>query len=97
MKFKFENGDLVDFDICVVGYLKEKIAHNMAYKTIQANRFDRRRYKFMIMRIVSLFLDGKSYVEIGKKVNRSSVRCRQIVHSFLRRTRWCIEHNNQPT
>lgn len=95
MKFKFENGDIVDFDIVVVKYLKEKIARNMAYKTIQAKSFNRFKYKLMIMRIIGMFIDGKSYVYIGKKVNRSSQRCRQLVYSFLRRTRWCIEHNNQ--
>lgn len=96
MKFKFYGDNEIEFDNCVIAYLKEKIAHNMAYKTVQPNRFDRRKYKFMIMKIITMRVDGKSYVDIGRKVNRSSERIRQITYKFFRRLEWCIKHNNQP-
>lgn len=96
MNFRFENGEVVEFDDCVISYLKDKIAHNMAYKTVQPNRFDRRKYKFMIMRIITMRSVGKSYKYIGEKEHRSSERIRQITYKFFRRLRWCIEHNNQP-
>ena len=96
MKFIFENGIEIDFDNTTIEYLKEKIAHNMAYKTVQPNRFDRRKYKFMIMKIITMRMKGKSYKEIGITVNRSSERVRQQLHRFFRRLKWCIEHNNKP-
>lgn len=96
MKFTFENHTDIDFEDTTIEYLKEKIAHNMACKTVQPNRFDRRKYKFMIMKIITLRMKGKSYKEIGDAVGRSPERVRQQIYSFFRRLKWCVEHNNKP-
>lgn len=96
MKFVFENHTEMDFEDTTIEYLKEKIAHNMAYKTVQPNRFDRRKYKFMIMKIITMRMKGKSYKEIGIAIGRSSERVRQQIHRFFRRLKFCVEHNNQP-
>ncbi len=96
MKFTFENHTEIDFEDTTIEFLKEKIAHNMAYKTVQPNRFDRRKYKFMIMKIITMRMKGKSYKEIGDVIGRSSERVRQQIHRFFKRLRWCVEHNNQP-
>lgn len=96
MKFTFENHTEMDFEDTTIEYLKEKIAHNMAYKTVQPNRFNRRKYKFMIMKIITMRMKGKSYKEIGEAIGRSSERVRQQIHRFFRRLKFCVEHNNQP-
>lgn len=95
-KFKHDDGQEREYCIVDINYLKEKIAHNMAYKTVQPNRFDRRKYKFMIMKIITLRMKGKSYKEIGDAVGRSPERVRQQIYSFFRRLKWCVEHNNKP-
>lgn len=96
MNFRFENGEVVEFDDCVISYLKDKIAHNMAYKTVQPNGFDRRKYKFMIMKVITMRVNGKSYKEIGENISRTYQRASQITHHFFKRLKWCVEHNNQP-
>lgn len=85
------------FDKIDINYLKDKIAHNMAYKTIQAKSFDRLKYKRMIVRIVTLNMEGYNYSDIAKRIGRSSERVRQLLHRFYKRVRWVIEHDNQPT
>src|SRR5574343_325171 len=96
MKFTFENHAEIDFEDTTIEYFKEKIAHNMAYKTVQPNKFDRRKYKFMIMKIITMRMKGKSYKEIGDVIGRSSERVRQQTYRFFNRLKFCVEHNNQP-
>lgn len=93
MKFTFED---CTFEKTTIQYLKEKIAHNMAYKTVQPNGFDRRKYKFMIMKVITMRVNGKSYKEIGENISRTYQRASQITHHFFKRLKWCVEHNNQP-
>lgn len=79
---------ICDIDI---NYLKDKIAHNIAYNSIQYKRFNRRAYKAMIIKIVSKHLDEWTYKEIGEEVGRSPERIRQILAKFYRRVRYIIQ------
>lgn len=72
-------------------FLKDKIAHNMAYNGIHAKSFNNLKYKRMIIRIANLHYGKTNYAEIARSVNRSPERIRQILAKFYRRMRFIIE------
>lgn len=77
-------------------YWKDKICHNIAFKSIQPKRFDRKAYYKMISKIISMDLQGKTLKTISQEVNRSPERIRQIKDKFYRRLKRLIEKDNQP-
>lgn len=72
-------------------FLKDKIAHNMAYGGIHAKSFNHLKYKRMIIKIANLHYGKTNYADIARSVDRSPERIRQILSKFYRRMRYVIE------